>query len=155
MTEHRTTEEQTDEPRSAQVTRIEGLVHLELSYPVALDVATGVATVTLPDQTRAQATVITTHGDLIAAMIGAVEQVRDDAEAGRTVPLVGKESFRAEEVAKIAHVAAGAATAPLMRDHPDYVFPSQDVAAGVAAVLAEFGIRAHGDGTVDLIVPEA
>lgn len=141
-------------PRSAQLTRIEGVVHLEISYPVALDVASGSAIVTLPDQTRTEVVVITTHGDLIAAMIQAAEQARDDAAAGRTVPLVGKDSFRAEEVAEIAYVAAGAATAPLMHDHPDYVFPSERVAEGVNIVLAERGIRAHGDGTVDLIVPE-
>lgn len=139
----------------ANITRIEGVAHLELSYPVALDVATGNAIVTLPDETRVQVTVITTHGDLIRAMIGAAEQARDDAEAGRSIPLVGKESFRAEEVAEIAFVAAGAATAPLMADHGDYEFPSERVVAGVRAVLAERGIRAHGDGTVDLIVPEA
>lgn len=142
-------------PASAQLTRVEGNVHLEISYPVTLDVATGNAIVTLPDQTRVQVTVITTHGDLIAAMIGAAEQARDDAEAGRSIPLVGKESFRAEEVVEIAFVAAGAATAPLMADHPHYVFPDVRVKEGVNLVLAERGIRAYGDGTVDLIVPEA
>lgn len=140
--------------RTAQVTRIEAQVDLEITYPVALDVATGNAIVTLPDKTRTQVTVITTHGDLIEAMIRAAEQARDDAEAGRTIPLVGKESFRAEEVAEIAFVAAGAATAPLMADHGDYVFPAERVVAGVRAVLAEHGIRSHGDGTVDLVVPE-
>lgn len=155
MSDARTPVPDSEQPRSAQLTRIEGLVHLEISYPVALDVATGNAIVTLPDQTRTEVTVITTHGDLVAAMISAAEQARDDAEAGRTVPLVGKESFRAEEVAEIAFVAAGAATAPLMADHPDYVFPSERCTAGVNLVLAERGIRAHGDGTVDLIVPES
>jgi hypothetical protein len=36
--------------------------------------------------------------------------------------------------------AAGAATRPFMEDHPDYVFPSERVSAGVGAVLTDFGI---------------
>jgi len=147
--------DQTDQPRSANLTRIEGLVHLELTYPVALDVATGVAVVTLPDMTRTEVTVITTHGDLIAAMISAAEQAHEDAEAGRTIPMVGKESFRAEEVVEIAMVSAGAATAPLMADHPGYVFPAERVIEGVNRVLAERGLHARGDGTVDRVVPGA
>lgn len=141
-------------PRSSQLTRLDGVVQLDDSYPVTLDVATGDAIVTLPDKTRVQVTVITTHGDLIAAMIGAAEQAREDALAGRTIPLVGKSEFPAEEVAEIAMTAAGAASTPFMRDHPDYVMPDVEIVTLVNAVLAEHGIRSHGDGTVDLIVPE-
>ena len=35
--------------------------------------------------------------------------------------------------------AAGAATQPLLEDHPDYVFPSERVAENVAHVLEEAG----------------
>lgn len=154
MSEHQTPVPDQDPPRSAQLTRLEGLVHLEESYTVSLDVATGNAIVTLADGTRVQVTVITTTGDLILAMIQAAEQARDDALAGRTIPLVGKSEFPAEEVAEIAHVAAGAASTPFMRDHPTYVMPSEEIVELVGAVLAERGIRSHGNGTVDLIVPE-
>lgn len=34
---------------------------------------------------------------------------------------------------------AGAATAPLLQDHPDYVFPSERVAAAVRACMADNG----------------
>lgn len=45
-----------------------------------------------------------------------------------------------EHLHGLVYQAAGAATAPLMRDHPGYVFPSSEVGAAVGAVLAEFGI---------------
>lgn len=48
--------------------------------------------------------------------------------------------FTAKEVVEIAFQAAGAGTAPLMMDHPDYVFPSERVSAGVRNVLEDFGI---------------
>lgn len=142
-----------DSPQSAELSRLEGKVYLEVTYPVTLDVATGEAIVTLPDQTRVCVTVLTTTGDLIAAMISAAEQAREDALAGRSIPLVGRDSFRAEEVVTIVYTAAGAATAPLLHDHPGYVFPSERVTEHVNAVLAERGIVPRGDGTVDLVVP--
>lgn len=33
--------------------------------------------------------------------------------------------------------AAGAATGPLLRDHPDYTFPSEEVAEAVTRVIEE------------------
>lgn len=40
-----------------------------------------------------------------------------------------------EEVREIAYQAAGAATAPFMRDHPHYVMPVEQVREAVEAVL--------------------
>jgi hypothetical protein len=42
--------------------------------------------------------------------------------------------------------AAGAATAPLMRDHPDYVFPSEEVSEGVRNVLHRHGFTDPPEG---------
>jgi hypothetical protein len=43
-------------------------------------------------------------------------------------------------VSEVAYQVAGAATRPLMEDHPDYVFPSERVADAVAELLSDFGI---------------
>lgn len=43
-------------------------------------------------------------------------------------------------VSEVAYQAAGAATRPLLEDHPDYVFPAERVRDAVAALLAEFDI---------------
>lgn len=43
-------------------------------------------------------------------------------------------------VSEVAYQAAGAATRPLMEDHPDYVFPSERVSDAVAELLSDFGI---------------
>lgn len=49
-------------------------------------------------------------------------------------------------VSEVAYQAAGAATRPLMEDHPDYVFPSERVRDAVAELLKDFGIaRACAD----------
>lgn len=42
-----------------------------------------------------------------------------------------------EQIRELAFQAGGAATAPLLEDHPDYVFPSERVAACVENVLAD------------------
>lgn len=42
-----------------------------------------------------------------------------------------------EELLGLVFEAAGAATGPLMRDHPDYVFPSEEVAEAVTRVIEE------------------
>lgn len=43
-------------------------------------------------------------------------------------------------VAEVAMQCAGAATRPLLEDHPDYVFPAERVRDAVNALLEEFGI---------------
>ena len=45
-----------------------------------------------------------------------------------------------EKVREIVYQAAGAATRPLLEDHPDYVFPSERVAEAVGYVCEQFGI---------------
>lgn len=63
---------------------------------------------------------------------------------------MSERTFTKEEMVKLAFTAGGAATAPLMHDHPDYVFPSERVMESVMAVLREeFDIIAHGDGTAE------
>lgn len=42
-----------------------------------------------------------------------------------------------EELLGLVYEAAGAATGPLMRDHPDYVFPAEEVSEAVARVIEE------------------
>lgn len=61
------------------------------------------------------------------------------------------------ELAGLAFQCAGAATAPLMRDHPDYIFPSERVAAKVADVLRRHGIEVNdlpGYGPISESDPE-
>jgi hypothetical protein len=43
-------------------------------------------------------------------------------------------------VSEVAYQAAGAATRPLLEDHPDYVFPAERVRDAVAELLSDFGI---------------
>lgn len=45
-----------------------------------------------------------------------------------------------EKLREIIFQAAGAATQPLLEDHPDYIFPSDRVAAAVEEVCESFGI---------------
>ena len=45
-----------------------------------------------------------------------------------------------EKLREIIFQAAGAATRPLLEDHPDYVFPSERVAEAVEYVCASFGL---------------
>lgn len=59
-------------------------------------------------------------------------------EARRT--MMAEQFLTNKQVAQIAFEAAGAATAPLLQDHPHYVFPSERVSAGVDRVLLEHGI---------------
>jgi hypothetical protein len=45
-----------------------------------------------------------------------------------------------EKLREIIFQAAGAATRPLLEDHPDYIFPSERVAEAVEHVCESFGI---------------
>lgn len=45
-----------------------------------------------------------------------------------------------EKIREMMFQAAGAATRPLLEDHPDYVFPSERVAEAVEEVCENFGI---------------
>jgi len=45
-----------------------------------------------------------------------------------------------EKLREIIFQAAGAATRPLLEDHPDYVFPSERVIEAIEYVCADFGI---------------
>jgi hypothetical protein len=45
-----------------------------------------------------------------------------------------------EKINEIIYQAAGAATAPLLEDHPDYVFPAERVSDAVRRVCDSFGI---------------
>jgi hypothetical protein len=56
-------------------------------------------------------------------------------EKGRTT--MTQITMQQEELVGLVFEAAGAATGPLMRDHPDYVFPSEEVAGAVARVIEE------------------
>jgi hypothetical protein len=47
-----------------------------------------------------------------------------------------------ERVWGLAFQAAGAASVPFMRDHPQYVMPDGDITEGVTNVLADFGFTA-------------
>jgi hypothetical protein len=56
-------------------------------------------------------------------------------------------SFRDDAwVTEVAYQAAGAATRPLLEDHPDYVFPAERVQDAVAYLLETFGVprACHG-----------
>lgn len=48
-----------------------------------------------------------------------------------------------EKLREIVYQAAGAATRPLLEDHPTYVFPSERVAEAVGFVCEEFGIPSY------------
>jgi hypothetical protein len=56
----------------------------------------------------------------------------------------------------LVHEAAGAATAPLMRDHPHYVFPDQEVSEAVRNVLRDHGFdeppQGYANGKVSVPV---
>jgi hypothetical protein len=54
-----------------------------------------------------------------------------------------------EKVREIVYQAAGAATRPLLEDHPDYVFPSERVAEAVGYVCEQFGIPDYPKETRD------
>ena len=60
-----------------------------------------------------------------------------------------------EKIHEVIFQAAGAATAPLLEDHGDYVFPSERVVANIERVLTEFGIPAdrHDWALVSAAVP--
>jgi hypothetical protein len=45
-----------------------------------------------------------------------------------------------EKLRELIYMAAGAATAPVMIDHPDYVFPSERVQEAVEQICENFGI---------------
>lgn len=54
-----------------------------------------------------------------------------------------------EEVVGLAFEAAGAASAPFMRDHPRYVMPTEEIGDGVRRVLADHGITELPEGYRD------
>lgn len=45
-----------------------------------------------------------------------------------------------EKIREIIFQAAGAATRPLLEDHPNYIFPSDRVAEAVEEICSQFGI---------------
>lgn len=45
-----------------------------------------------------------------------------------------------EKLRELIYMAAGAATAPLLADHPEYVFPAERVRESVEQVCSSFGI---------------
>jgi hypothetical protein len=49
-------------------------------------------------------------------------------------------TFKVEDFWRIVFECAGAATGPLLQDHPDYVFPSERVSEAVVNCLATHGI---------------
>lgn len=51
--------------------------------------------------------------------------------------------YSADEVRAIAYQTAGAATVPLLEDHPNYVFPSERVKEQVESMLGHHGLRAE------------
>lgn len=54
-----------------------------------------------------------------------------------------------EEVCGLVFEAAGATSVPFMRDHPQYVMPTEEITEGIRPILAERGIdltRIHGYG---------
>lgn len=59
----------------------------------------------------------------------------EKAPAGADAP--GHFGLSAEQLAEFAFVVAGAATGPLMRDNPGYVFPAEAVGAMVDLVVKE------------------
>jgi hypothetical protein len=46
-----------------------------------------------------------------------------------------------ERLTNLAYTVAGAATGPLLRDNPGYVFPSERVGERVRDVMREFGVE--------------
>lgn len=60
-----------------------------------------------------------------------LEQIRADNDTPIYV-------LTSEQLRELVFQAAGAATAPLMADHPDYEFPSQRVEDAVNSVLKQF-----------------
>lgn len=74
------------------------------------------------------------HADLPPA----AERSGDKAPSGQDAP--GHFGVSAEQLAEFAFFVAGAATGPLMRDNPSYVFPAHDVGLAVCeAVRERFG----------------
>jgi hypothetical protein len=55
--------------------------------------------------------------------------------------LTAGQRWTPEQIARLAFLAGGAATAPLLADHPSYVFPAERVAARIGDVLREHGIE--------------
>jgi hypothetical protein len=57
-----------------------------------------------------------------------------------------------EQVCALAFQAAGAASVPFMRDHPETVMPTQEISELVGGVLSEHGIdlsKIHGYAGAD------
>lgn len=49
-------------------------------------------------------------------------------------------TFTVEQICALVYSACGAATVPFMRDHPDYVMPSEEIRELVEPILVEAGI---------------
>lgn len=58
-----------------------------------------------------------------------------------TAWIEARESWTVERLSELAFQAGGAATAPLLEDHPDYIFPSERCKVAVENVLREFGVE--------------
>lgn len=70
------------------------------------------------------------------ASVGGFEHRREGPLTHIVIPYGRDDAW----VSEVAYQAAGAATRPLLEDHPDYVFPSERVADAVAELLKDFGI---------------
>jgi hypothetical protein len=77
---------------------------------------------------------VTSRGTMVGWFANAIEAGRDAGQrAERERPLM-------EKLHELLFQVAGAATTPLLQDHPDYVFPSERVLERVNEVLDDFGI---------------
>lgn len=76
----------------------------------------------------------TDEGTMIAWFANAIESGR---EAGRRAE---QKRDMVEKLREIIFQAAGAATRPLLEDHPGYIFPSERVAEAVENICESFGI---------------
>lgn len=76
----------------------------------------------------------TDEGTMIGWFANAIMAGYDEGQRKeRQRPLV-------EKLHELLFQVAGAATTPLLQDHPDYEFPSERVIAHVNEVLADFGV---------------
>lgn len=82
-----------------------------------------------------------------------LSEILDEKEAAmeagerkwRIDPATGDVVMKLADLRELVFVAAGAATAPLLQDHPTYEFPSERVSEGVEHVLDEWGLVSERD----------